>query len=72
MAGIRTLGIGIIAKDEVQSFFLEFEPFEGGCKFGDCLHHSEPECVVKAAVRDGVIDSLRYESYLRLQSEVGA
>ena len=38
-------------------------PYEGKCRFNGCLHLAEPDCAVKAAVRDGLIDAVRYEDY---------
>jgi ribosome biogenesis GTPase / thiamine phosphate phosphatase len=37
------------------------------CKFRDCQHTVEPGCAVRAALEDGTLDLLRWESYLRLQ-----
>jgi len=43
---------------------------EGGCKFRDCLHVTEPGCGVREAVDRGGVDRARYESYLRLLASV--
>lgn len=34
-------------------------------RFRDCRHLEEPECGVKAAVADGTLARVRYETYLR-------
>lgn len=42
------------------------------CKFNSCLHYKEPQCAVKQAVADGLIDELRYQSYIELLEEIKA
>ena len=37
------------------------------CKFRDCAHTGEPGCAVQAALADGSLDSVRWQSYLRMQ-----
>ncbi len=36
------------------------------CKFSDCTHGPEPDCAVQAALADGSLDLVRWQSYLRL------
>ena len=66
--GIRSLEIDNIYKDELRHFFPEFEQYESGCKYNDCVHDHEPDvsCAVKKAVSTGEINKERYESYLRM------
>ncbi len=56
----------VIEKERLQYDFIEFEPFLGCCRFHDCVHLKEPDCAVRAAVADGMIDESRYRSYVRL------
>ena len=44
--------------------------FEGGCRFADCRHISEPDCSVKAALERGEISPGRYDSYRSIYSEL--
>ena len=37
-----------------------------GCRFADCLHATEPDCAVRAAVASGAIAGDRLESYRKL------
>ena len=67
--GIRSLGIDNIDKTRIRFFFPEFEGVEDQCRYTDCLHDHEPECVVKEAVESGGINAYRYESYLRMLRE---
>ncbi len=57
------------ARDEIKYSYREFEPYEGQCRFLDCMHVSEPDCAVKEAVNSGAINRIRYESYVKLFHE---
>ena len=65
--GIRTLGLLEIDNEQgLDIHFPEMRPYIPECKFAACTHHHEPACAVKQAVKTGNINSLRYESYLRI------
>jgi ribosome biogenesis GTPase len=40
------------------------------CKFNNCIHINEPQCAVKQAVQDGLINIDRYKSYLQIISSI--
>ena len=42
-----------------------------GCRFKDCAHGREPGCAVQAALADGRLDPARWESWNKLQRELG-
>jgi ribosome biogenesis GTPase len=46
--------------------FRELAALRAQCRFADCQHLREPECVVRLAVEHGTISARRYESYRRL------
>ena len=50
--------------------FDDIEELASNCRFRDCKHETEPHCAVKKAMEDGLLDSCRYESYLKLQLEI--
>ncbi|MFM6948982.1 MAG: ribosome small subunit-dependent GTPase A [Aquirufa sp.] len=64
--GIKELGILEIEKDELAHYFPEMRALLGECKFNNCMHLSEPGCVVRAAVEEGEIAASRYMSYLSM------
>ncbi len=69
--GIRELAAFAIPERELASCFPDLRA-HAECAFGDCLHVSEPECGVRAALARGDIDAARYDSYLRqLRGEDG-
>jgi ribosome biogenesis GTPase len=56
---------------DAASFFPGFESaLEGGCRFRNCLHRTEPDCSVLAAVEAGEIPSRRHRSYVELLDEL--
>jgi ribosome biogenesis GTPase len=69
--GVKSLGLFEDTGDDVRGVFPEIVAAAGGCKFRDCGHTHEPDCAVKAAVKDGAIDEARYKSYVRLQRRNG-
>ena len=42
------------------------------CRFSDCAHGSEPGCAVRAALAEGTLPAVRWESYRKLQRELRA
>ena len=70
--GIRSLDVSTFNPTEIQDYFPEFENWKDKCKYNDCLHFNEPydSCIVKQGVASGLISPERYESYLRIMSDV--
>ena len=70
--GIRSLDVSTFNPTEIQDYFPEFENWKDKCKYNDCLHFNEPydSCIVKQVVASGLISQERYESYLRIMSDV--
>lgn len=70
--GLREIGVWNLDAGELDACFLEFRPFIGECRFGDCRHVQEPGCAVRAAVADRLISEARYESYRKLLNELAS
>ncbi len=70
--GIRSLDISDFKPNEIKEYFPEFEDWEGRCKYSNCLHYREPmeSCIIKQAVKSGIITKERYDSYIRILSDV--
>ena len=49
--------------------YPEFLPYEGKCRFRECLHDREPGCAVSAAAERGEISKGRLERYRELLKE---
>lgn len=62
--GFTSLQLDGIEADDLKHYFIEFEAYEGSCKFSGCTHTHEPGCSVKAALEAGEIPEERYNSYM--------
>ncbi|MBS0624594.1 MAG: ribosome small subunit-dependent GTPase A [Verrucomicrobia bacterium] len=67
--GVRSFGIWGLEKEDVTQHFTEILEFACDCKFPDCTHLEEPHCAVQAALEEGKISPIRYESYRSLLAE---
>lgn len=47
----------------LKTFYPEFAPYEGQCRFSPCYHLSEPGCAVLEAAKEGAISPERVERY---------
>ena len=68
--GFTSLYIEGMEKEELKEFYPEFLPYEPYCRFGGCVHLSEPVCGVKEALAEGEISPIRYENYKLLYQEL--
>jgi ribosome biogenesis GTPase len=68
--GLREIGLWEFPIAELSACFPEFRAAREQCKFSDCAHVAEPACAVRRAVDAGEISRARYESYLKLRSEI--
>ena len=55
--------------EELKQRYPEFIPYEGKCRFRECLHDREPGCAVAEAAQRGVIDEGRLARYRSLLEE---
>lgn len=67
--GIRGFGLTDMDKNEIYHFFPELFSAARECRYYNCLHVNEPGCAVRKAVEEGLIDSLRYRSYLSIMED---
>ena len=55
---------------ELAKYFQEFQLYFGNCRFAGCLHQTEPQCAVRDAVDNGLVDQGRYERYLNFLQQL--
>jgi len=67
--GIRGFGTIDIEREELFHFFPEIFRASGKCRYHNCLHMHEPDCAVKAEVKNGTISEFRYMNYLMMMEE---
>ena len=68
--GFSLLELPLTDPAELRFLVAEFEPYEGQCRFAPCMHVSEPDCAVRAAVESGDISCERWERYKLLHDDM--
>lgn len=68
--GIKDFGIVHLEKELISHYFPEMKRVLDGCKFRNCIHVEEPECMVLDALQKGIIPESRYLSYLSILGEI--
>lgn len=68
--GFSSLAVFDLEKEELESFYPEFEEVRKQCRFHGCSHTHEPGCAVKAAIEEGKISRVRYENYKLIYEEL--
>ncbi len=67
--GIRGFGTIDIERSELFHFFPEIFQASKKCKYHNCIHFNEPDCMVKQEVDAGTISESRYMNYLMMLEE---
>lgn len=68
--GFSLLELPLIQPEELRKYMPEFAPYEGKCRFQGCVHLYEPDCPVRDAVADGLIDGNRHLRYQILYEDM--
>lgn len=68
--GFSSFELEGINEYELKEYYPEIKKLDIGCRFADCLHYKEPDCVVKDGVEDGFISETRYLNYVRLLEQI--
>lgn len=66
--GLQEFGLFHIADDEIAHAFPEFRSYLGQCRFYNCLHLSEPGCVISEQAEKGLIRLNRLVLYRKIIS----
>ena len=59
-----------IKSSELRLYLDDFVALSHGCKYPSCTHTVEPDCAVKNAVKDGKLNSERYNRYVEEYNEL--
>jgi ribosome biogenesis GTPase len=59
-----------VGRHHLAERFPELKARYGSCRFNNCLHQSEPGCIIRTAVDDGQMAVSRYESYCQFLEEI--
>ena len=52
--------------------FPDINELGTGCRFANCEHREEPDCMVRKGVEDGLISQARYLSFINMMDEIKA
>jgi len=65
--GLKEFGLLEASSEDLVAAFPEIAAEAGGCRFSNCSHSHEPDCAVRAAVEEGVIDAERHASFVKIR-----
>lgn len=68
--GIREFGLVGLAGSALPGCYPEFASHAAHCAFANCSHLHEPGCAVRAAVREGRLSRMRYDSYRKIRDDL--
>ena len=68
--GFSTFDISEIESKNLCLYFKEFKKYIEDCEFIGCTHIKEENCGIKEAVREGKIDSKRYERFVKIYEDL--
>ncbi|MGM0845406.1 MAG: ribosome small subunit-dependent GTPase A [Bacillota bacterium] len=54
----------------ISTQFKDVEEYAELCRFRDCTHEDEPQCGIKQAIQQGILQEERYRTYQKLQREI--
>lgn len=67
--GFSLLELDTDDPETLKTYYPEFEPYEGTCRFLGCNHTGEPGCAVQQAAQEGKLSIERLERYRLLFAE---
>lgn len=62
--GFSALNFGEMTPSDIRDNFTEFNDYRGMCKYKDCMHYKEDDCIIKDKLDDKTILSSRYNNYI--------
>ncbi len=68
--GFTSLQFEEIDAQELREYFIEFDKYQGQCKFGGCSHIHEPNCAIKTAIDNDEIYKSRYDNYISYYNQL--
>lgn len=68
--GLREVGLWEFPIERLDSCFPELRERRDDCRFTDCAHMVEPGCAIRDALASGELSAARYDSYVKLRTEL--
>lgn len=67
--GFTSLNLSEIKPEKLQNYFKEFKPYLNKCRFNDCMHINEPDCIITQNLGKNIAKE-RYDRYVFLFNEL--
>ncbi|MBQ1495923.1 MAG: ribosome small subunit-dependent GTPase A [Bacilli bacterium] len=67
--GFSSLSFYDMTKEDIRDNFIEFNNYRDLCKYRDCMHIKEDDCIIKEKVNEGKILLDRYNNYISFIKE---
>lgn len=67
--GFSSLGFYNMNKQDIRDSIIEFSKHMNDCKYRDCFHIKEDDCIIRQLVDKGIILKSRYDNYLKFIQE---
>ena len=64
--GLQEFGLHHLSPEAIWQGFPEFIAFIGKCRFRNCQHNKEPECAIREASENGLVNQTRYALFRAL------
>lgn len=68
--GFSLCNLQNIKSSELRLYLDDFVTLSQGCKYSSCTHTAEPDCAVRAAIEQGMLNADRYKRYLEEYNEL--
>lgn len=68
--GIQDFGLDHLTINSLSGYFPDFANISNRCKFNNCKHINEPECMINNALKIGAINYDRFDFYLAMRREL--
>jgi ribosome biogenesis GTPase len=68
--GYSMIDLVTLKDANIDQLFPELAELQGQCRFDNCKHLTEPQCAIKQGLEQGKILPSRYDSYLKLITEL--
>ncbi len=68
--GFSSLDLTYIKSENLKEYFPEFIEHLNECRYNQCMHIKEPDCIIKELVDKGDILRSRYQSYYKFYTEL--
>lgn len=69
--GFQAFGLAHLTAAQIAAALPDMQAITGACRFANCHHSREPDCVIRQAVAAGLWPAERYAFYQRLVAESG-